>query len=99
MSAPLLTLTWSDGDTDVRVYYDADRDVWSSDYENDVISEAYIVLMQAATDPSMNPGGMYEPFPFIARLIELSTTLNYTLSGVDELVAHLYKGADPNAVY
>lgn len=99
MSAPLLTLTWSDDENDVRVYYDADRNVWTSDYENAVISEAYIVMMQVATDSSMNAGGTYEPFPFIAHLIELSTTLNFTLSGVDDLVAYLYRDADPNAVY
>jgi len=103
MTTPRLTLTWSDGEGDVRVYYDARDGTWSSDYEEPVISEAYIVMMQVATDPVLNMLTMteaYSPYPFIDRLVALSKEMGFTLSGVSELVAYLNdRDIRPDVVY
>jgi hypothetical protein len=92
MNAPLLTLTWSDGEDNVNVYYDADANTWSSDYEEPIISEAYITMIQALTEPVLNALSgttAYTPYPFIERLVDLSEQMGFGLSGVTELVAYL----------
>ena len=103
MTAPSLTLTWSDGEDDVNVYYDADANTWSSDYEEPVISEASIVMIEALTDPVLNvlsATTAYTPYPFIGRLVALSEEMGFTLSGVPELVAYLNaRDYDPTIMY
>lgn len=103
MTAPPLTLTWSDGEDDVNVYYDADANTWSSDYEEPVISEAYIAMIEALTDPVLNvlsATTAYTPYPFIERLVALSEEMGFALSGVPELVAYLNaRDLGPGVVY
>jgi len=86
MKLPKLTLTWPN---DVRIYYDPNNDTWSSDYDEPVVSKAYITIMKIMTDVAFLNRGGYTPYPFFERIEELATKLRFTLDGMPKLKAAL----------
>lgn len=86
MTLPQLTLTWPEN---VRIYYDPNSSSWTSDYEEPIVSEAYITLMQVMTDQAFLNRHGYTPYPLLNRIEELATELNFTLDGMSELTTAL----------